>query len=121
MSKRDVAFQSVEQLKLQFKEDCDEASTVNKALTRELEEANKRLSAKELGAFLRFPYKFFANGLVLECKGLEDKLQFFHNSLRAAESKQQETRGSLVEAQVAESLYKQECAQITKHHKVPFT
>ncbi|KAJ3202003.1 hypothetical protein HDU82_007674 [Entophlyctis luteolus] len=97
MSKRDSTFQSVENQKQQIKEDFEEAIMINRSLKSELEETHKRLSMKDL-----------------ECKTLEDKVQFLQNSIRVTELKQQETRGSLVEAQVAESLYKQELDKIAK-------
>ncbi|KAJ3015681.1 UNVERIFIED_CONTAM: hypothetical protein HDU68_012615, partial [Siphonaria sp. JEL0065] len=101
MTKRDVTFQSVEQQKEEIKEDLNETALINNALKNELELTTKKFTMKEL-----------------ECKGLEDKIQFLQASLRALEIKQQETRGSLVEAQVAESLYKQELDKVTKHHTV---
>ncbi|KAJ3352503.1 hypothetical protein HDU83_007922 [Entophlyctis luteolus] len=101
MSKRDSTFQSVENQKQQIKEDFEEAIMINRSLKSELEETHKRLSMKDL-----------------ECKTLEDKVQFLQNSIRVTELKQQETRGSLVEAQVAESLYKQELDKVSRHHSI---
>ncbi|KAJ3140874.1 spermatogenesis-associated protein 17 [Physocladia obscura] len=101
MTKRDQAFQSVEFQKEQIKEDLGEAATVSNALKLELEEATKRLVMKEL-----------------ECKSLEDKNQFLQATVRNLETKQQETRSTLVEAQVAESLYKQERDKVSKHHGI---
>ncbi|KAJ3072144.1 hypothetical protein HDU99_002257, partial [Rhizoclosmatium hyalinum] len=99
MAKRDVTFQSVEQQKENIKETLDERGIENQSLKSELEQMTKNFTFKEI-----------------ECKGLEDKVAFLQSSLKALEQKQHETRGSLSEAQVAESLYKQELDKLSKHH-----
>ncbi|KAJ3062099.1 hypothetical protein HDU98_001995, partial [Podochytrium sp. JEL0797] len=101
MSKRDLTFQSVEKQKEDIKENLDEREVENRSLKNELAQTMKNFTMKEL-----------------ECKGLEDKIQFLHSSLRTLEAKQQETRGTLVEVQVAESLYKQELGKVNKQHTV---
>ncbi|KAI8819061.1 hypothetical protein BJ741DRAFT_179644 [Chytriomyces cf. hyalinus JEL632] len=101
MSKRDLTFQSVEEQKETVQENLSISEMEKRALRNELETVTRKFNAKEL-----------------DCKGLEDQIQFLHTSLRTLESKQREVRSSLTEAQVAESLYKQELDKVSKHHSV---
>ncbi|ORY53523.1 hypothetical protein BCR33DRAFT_654813, partial [Rhizoclosmatium globosum] len=86
MAKRDVTFQSVEQQKENIKETLDERGIENQSLKSELEQMTKNFTFKEIGKDM--------------------------DILKALEQKQHETRGSLSEAQVAESLYKQELEKL---------
>ncbi|KAJ3214334.1 hypothetical protein HDU67_001775 [Dinochytrium kinnereticum] len=99
MSKRDITMQEVDQSRENIKEEFLESQNIIRVLKIEKGEADKKLKEKEL-----------------ECEGLQSQVQFLRSSLSSIDSKQRETRASLVEAQVAESLYKEELNKVTKHH-----
>ncbi|KAJ3107366.1 hypothetical protein HDU97_004248 [Phlyctochytrium planicorne] len=101
MSKRDVTMQEVDKNRDLLREDLLESQNIIRVLKMEREEADKKLKDKEL-----------------ECEGLQNQVQFLRSNLSSIDSKQRETRASLVEAQVAESLYKEELNKVTKHHNL---
>ncbi|KAI8855305.1 hypothetical protein BC829DRAFT_359323 [Chytridium lagenaria] len=91
MSKRDVTMQEVDQSREKIHEEFLDSQNIIRVLKIEKEEADKKLKDKEL-----------------ECEGLHSQVQFLRSSLASSDSKQRDTRASLVEAQVAESLYREE-------------
>ncbi|KAJ3320092.1 Coiled-coil domain-containing protein 40, partial [Blyttiomyces sp. JEL0837] len=101
MSKRDEAFEAVNDQKDIAREKLFDSDNMNRVLRMEKEEQEKKLKEKEL-----------------ECQGLESQVQFLRSSLSVLEHKHKDTRGALVEAQVAESLYKQELKRVSKHHEL---
>ncbi|KAJ3186824.1 hypothetical protein HK101_009566 [Irineochytrium annulatum] len=99
MTKRDQAFGTVQDYQENLKKQLMEAHNGNRVLKIEREEADKKLKEKEL-----------------ECQALQTQLQFLRANMGSLDIKQKETRNALVEAQVAESLYKQELDRVSKHH-----
>ncbi|KAJ3119051.1 hypothetical protein HDU96_003226 [Phlyctochytrium bullatum] len=101
MTKRDATMQHMDKARDLAKEELLEAQNIIRVLKLEQEESAKRLKEKEL-----------------ECEGLQNQVQFLRSNLNVMDSKQRETRASLVEAQVAESLYKEELNKVSKHHHI---
>jgi chromosome segregation ATPase len=101
MAKRDQTFQSVFDAREKLKEELLDSENSRRVLKIEKEEAEKKLREKEL-----------------DCQGLEAQVQFLKSSLSTMDNRQRETRSALVEAQIAESLYKQELDKISKHQEV---
>ncbi|KAJ3021052.1 hypothetical protein HKX48_009297 [Thoreauomyces humboldtii] len=101
MAKRDTAFQSVETAKEELAELLRGAENQARVLRLEKADAEKIARDKDL-----------------ECAGLQATLTTLRSGLSSADAKGRDVRNELVEAQVAESLYRQELDKITKLHEI---
>ncbi|KAJ3033332.1 hypothetical protein HDV00_006488 [Rhizophlyctis rosea] len=101
MAKRDQAFQAVESNRETIKSKLDETEKVNRALKTDVEKREDELSKKEH-----------------ENASLSALLATVRTNLINVDSKAREARNALVEAQVAESLYKQELDKVSKRHEL---
>ncbi|KAI8815798.1 uncharacterized protein EV422DRAFT_501993 [Fimicolochytrium jonesii] len=88
MAKRDMTFQTVNDSKEKMVVEVADANSEIRALKKEKAEVERRLRDKELG--------------------LSDNLSTLRTSLSSSDTKGRDLRSELVEAQVAESLYKQQ-------------
>ncbi|KAJ1560198.1 hypothetical protein HK405_007911, partial [Cladochytrium tenue] len=101
MGRRDEALQAVLEQKERAREQALVAEHKAAALEREKEAVAASLRDSELAK-----------------NALESQVQFLRSSLSAADEKQRDSRGALVEAQVAESLYRQELDRVSRHYKL---
>ncbi|KAI9356509.1 hypothetical protein DFJ73DRAFT_227869 [Zopfochytrium polystomum] len=101
MGKRDETFQAVTGQKEKVLEQLLDLSNMNRALKLDKEDAEKKLANADL-----------------EKKALENQVQFLRSNLFVLENKNRDSRSAIVEAQVAESLYKQELERVSKYHKL---
>ncbi|KAJ3047995.1 hypothetical protein HK097_010978 [Rhizophlyctis rosea] len=101
MVKRDQAFQAVKENKELVQNKLLDAEKVNRGLSKDMETTEETLKKKEH-----------------ENASLSSLLTTVRTNLLNVDAKARETRNALVEAQVAESLYKQELDQVGKHHEL---
>ncbi|KAI8906185.1 hypothetical protein DFJ77DRAFT_477750 [Powellomyces hirtus] len=101
MAKRDQTFQAVDSAKTHLATRVREAENALRVLKLEKEEAEKMAREKEF-----------------ECTGLHDTLKTIRGTLTSADRTGRDTRNELVEAQVAESLYRQELDKVTKNYEL---
>ncbi|KAJ3278552.1 Coiled-coil domain-containing protein 40, partial [Borealophlyctis nickersoniae] len=101
MAKRDQTFQAVETNRETLKSKLLEAENLVRVLKLEKEEGESRLKEKEI-----------------ECEGLHATVSALRTTVSTWEGKGRETRNALVEAQIAESLYRQELDTVNKHHQL---
>ncbi|TPX65655.1 hypothetical protein SpCBS45565_g05040 [Spizellomyces sp. 'palustris'] len=101
MAKRDATFQLVEDSKDKMKEKLMVAENEFRVMKAEKMELERNLREKEL-----------------ECQGLHNTVASLRGTVNSTDSKSRDIRGELVEAQVAESLYRQELDRVNKHHEI---
>ncbi|KAJ3123918.1 hypothetical protein HK098_001563 [Nowakowskiella sp. JEL0407] len=99
MTKRDETFQSVQETVENLKSRLLQAENENTVLKKEKQESEKKLANKEF-----------------ECQNLTNQLSTMRANFNSLDSKARDTKNQLVEAQVAESLYRQELEKVNKHH-----
>ncbi|KAJ3182075.1 hypothetical protein HDU87_000419 [Geranomyces variabilis] len=101
MAKRDQSFQHVETSKQSLASRLLEAENTLRVLRIEKADAEKAAREKDL-----------------ENTGLQDNLKQLRGNISSADRTGRDTRNELVEAQVAESLYRQELDKVTKSHEL---
>ncbi|KND03985.1 uncharacterized protein SPPG_01433, partial [Spizellomyces punctatus DAOM BR117] len=101
MAKRDATFQLVEDSKDKMKEKLMGVENEFRVMKAEKMELERNLREKEL-----------------ECQGLHNTVASLRGAVNSTDSKSRDIRSELVEAQVAESLYRQELDRVNKHHEI---